>query len=100
MQKAQEATPESEAQSDGGLGLVDERGVIELQLVESVTQERVVRPVQRVEPGEHHWLGIAITTKCLGGTMLGRGNRVTNARLTHVLHSRDQVAHLADPERL
>ena len=49
VQQAEEAAAEAEAERDGGLRLVDQRGVVELQLVERVAQVGVVGAVDRIE---------------------------------------------------
>ena len=98
MQQAEEAHAETKPQSGRGLRLIHERSIVEFELVERLTQRRVVRPVNRVEPGEHHRLGVAIATQRILRRFARVGHRVTNARLAHVLHPGDEVADLADAE--
>jgi hypothetical protein len=57
VQQPEEAAPEPEAQRHRGLRLVDERGVVELELVEGLAQVGVVRAVQREEPEKTIGLG-------------------------------------------
>ena len=85
---------------DRGLGLVDERRVVELELVEGVAQEGVVGAVDREEPGEDHRLGVAVAPEVGRGRLALVGDGVTDARLAHVLDAGDEVADLADPESL
>ena len=70
VQQAEEAAAEAEAERAGGLRLVGERGVVELQLVERVAQRRVVVAVDRVEPGEHHRVGVLVAAERLGGAVV------------------------------
>jgi hypothetical protein len=50
VEQPEEAAPETEAERGRRLGLVVQRRVVELQLVQRVTQIRVVRAVDRVQP--------------------------------------------------
>ena len=56
VEQAEEAAAEAEAERLRGLGLVGERRVVELQLLERVAQLLVVVGVGREEAGEHHRL--------------------------------------------
>ena len=47
----------------GGLRLVDQRGVVELQLVQRLAQLRVVGAVDRVEPGVDHRVGMPVAAE-------------------------------------
>ena len=60
VQQAEEADPVAEAERAGGLRLVDQRGVVEPQLVQRVAQQRVVRAVHRIEAGVDHRLRVAV----------------------------------------
>ncbi len=100
MEQAQESAAEAEPERDRGLRLVVERGIRELQLVERLAQHWVVAAVDRIQPREDHRLRVGVA-----GQRLGRGrarvrHRVTDLGLAHVLHTRDQVADLADAEAL
>ena len=57
VEQAEEAAAEAEAERDRALRLVDEAGVVELQLLERVAQQRVVVAADRVEAGEDHGFG-------------------------------------------
>ena len=98
VQQAEEAAAEAEAERDRGLRLVDQRGVVELQLVQGVAQLGVVRAVERVEAGEDHRLGVAVAAERLGGAVALRGDGVADPRLADVLHAGDEVADLADAD--
>ena len=100
VQQAEEAGAEPEAEGDRGLGLVDERGIRELQLVERLAQLGVVAAVDRVEAREHHRQRLGVARERLGGGLRRGGDRVADLRLAHVLHAGDEVADLADAEAL
>ena len=53
VQQAEEAAAEAEAQRLRHLGLVVQRRVVQLELVERVAQRLVLVRLDRVEPGEH-----------------------------------------------
>ena len=98
MQQAEEAAAEAEAEGAGGLRLVGERRVVELQPLEGVAQRRVVVAVDRVEPGVHHRVGVLVAAERRGRAVVLAGHGVTDPGLADVLHAGDQVADLADPE--
>ena len=66
VQQAEEAAAEAEAERAGGLRLVGQRRVVELQPLEGVAQRRVVVAVDRVEPGEDHRVGVLVAAQRLG----------------------------------
>ncbi|MCY1238159.1 hypothetical protein D9M72_508840 [compost metagenome] len=60
VQQPQEAHTEAEAQRSRGFRLVNKGGVVEHQLFQRIAEHRVVRAVQRVEPGEDHGFGVRV----------------------------------------
>ena len=98
VQQPEIAAAVTESERRGGLRLVGQRGVVEPQLVQRVAQQRVVRPVQRVQPGVDHRPRLAVTAERDGGALGRRGDGVADLRLPDVLHPGDQVADLADPQ--
>ena len=56
VQQAEEAAAEAEAERRRGLGLEEERRVVEPQLLERLAQLAVVVALDRIEPGEDHRL--------------------------------------------
>ena len=81
VQQAEEATAEAEAECSGRLGLVGQRGVVELQLVERVAQRRVVVTVDRVQPGEHHRVRVLVAAERLGRAVHLGGHGVAHPGL-------------------
>ncbi len=100
VQQAEEAAPETEAEGAGGLRLVRQRRVVQLQPLEGVAQVRVVVAVDGVEPGVDHRVRVLVAGQRLGRAVVLAGHGVTDPRLADVLHAGDQVADLADPEVL
>ena len=95
VQQAEEAAAEAEAERQRGLGLVEERTVVQLQPLERVAELRVLVGIGREEPGEDHRLDFLVAGHRLGGgSLLGR-ERVADAKLRDVLQPRDHVADLA-----
>ena len=100
VEQAEEADPEAEAQRGGRLRLVDQGGVVELELVQGVAQVGVVAAVDREQAREHHGLGVGVAAERLGRALDGAGHRVADLGLADVLDPGDEVADLADPEPL
>src|SRR5690606_14366468 len=100
VQQAEEPDAEAEAERDRRLGLVVERGVVELELVERVAQHRVVRAVDRVQAREDHGLRVGVAAERLVRGLGRVRHRVADLGLAHVLHARDEVADLAHAEAL
>ena len=100
VQQAEEAAAEAEAERLRGLGLVEERAVVQLQPLERVAQLRVVVRVRREEPREDHRLDLLVAGQRLGRRPLLGRERVADAELRDVLQARDHVADLAGLERL
>jgi len=65
--RGEEAAAEAEAEGVGGLGFEGEAGVVELQLVEGVTQLGQLVAVDGVQPAKDHGLGVAVAGERLGG---------------------------------
>ena len=78
MKQAEEAAAEAKAQSDRGLRLKGERGVVELQLFERVLKVAVLGAVKRINAAEHHRLSLAVTGERLGGRVVCKRNGVTH----------------------
>src|SRR5699024_3749698 len=83
VQQPEEAAPEAETERTGGLRFVLQGRVVELQLVEGVSQCRVVVAVDRVETGEDHRRRVSIAAERLGRSLAGGGDRVTDPRLAY-----------------
>jgi hypothetical protein len=65
VQEAEEAAAEAEAEGVGGLGLPEQRRVVERQLLERVAHVRIPVRVEREEPAEHHRLDLAVARQRL-----------------------------------
>ena len=65
VQQPEIAAAVTETERGGGLRLVGQRGVVEPQLVQRVAQQRVVRPVHRVQAGVDHRLRVAVAAERL-----------------------------------
>ena len=98
VQQAEKAAAEAEAERDRGLGLVEERGVVQAQLVERVAQLFVLVGLDGVEPGEDHRLDLLKAGERLFGRARGLGDRVADLHVGHGLDRGRQEADLADRE--
>ena len=81
VQQAEEAAAEAEAERLAGLRLVDQRGVVELQLGQRVAQVAVVLAVGREEAREDHRLDVLVARQRLGGRPVVVGEGVADADL-------------------
>src|SRR5207247_24187 len=94
MEKTEEPGAEAEAQRLRGLRLVDERGVVQTQLLHGVLQERVVLGIRGVEPGEHHRLRRPVTRQRRGRGSRREGKCVANSTVRDRLEAGRDVTGL------
>ena len=99
VQQPEEAAPEPEPERDRALRLEGERGVVEVELLDRVAQQRVVLAGDRVDAGEDQALGLLVAGQRLPRRAGRRGDRVADLRLAHVLQARGDVADLARAEQ-
>ena len=116
VQEPEEAAAEAEAERLRRLGLVEERGVVQLQLLERVAQLGVVVGVGREEPGEHHRLDVLVARQRLtaaarfsavsvsptrsSDTSFKPGDHVADLAGLQLLHGAHRRRHEADLLRL
>ena len=97
VEQSQEAAPEPEPERTGGLGGEGEARVVEAELVERLSQVAELVALDRVEPAEHHRLGVPVALE-RGGRPRRLGDGLARPGLADVLDARDQVADLAGTE--
>ena len=100
VEQAEKAAPEPEAERGRRLRLVEERGVVQPQLLERVAQLGILVPLDRVEPGEHHRLQLLEAGERLGGRPRDLGDRVAELRVRDALDARGDEPDLADAQLL
>ncbi len=98
MQKAQKATAETKAQSDGGLRLKGKRRIVELQLLQCIAQVGVFCAICRIDAAEYHRLYRAVARQRLARGVIRQGDGVAHTRLAHRLDRGGNVADLAGGE--
>ena len=98
VQQAEEAAAEPEAERDRRFRLVEERRVVQPQLLERVAQLRVLVSFDRVEAGEHHRLHFLEAGERLERAAAGLGDRVADLRVADLLDVGDEEADLARAE--
>ena len=100
MQQAQEAHAEAKAERHRGLGFPHQRRVVDMQLIESVTQVLVILVIDGEQACVDHGLGLAIAGKWLGAGIRRPREGIAHAYGLGILQARDHVAHLADRQRI
>ena len=95
VQQPEEAAAEAEAERLRGLGLVEEGGVAQLQLLERVAQLGIGVGVGREEAREDHRLDVLVAGERRGCASPLRRQRVADAQLGDVLQPGDHVADFA-----
>src|SRR5215208_608729 len=95
VEQAEEAAAEAEPERDRAFGLVSERGVVEMQLLEGLTQERVVLAADGVDAGEDEALRLLVTGERLGRRPGDGREGVADLGLADVLQSCCDIADLA-----
>jgi hypothetical protein len=106
VQQAEEAAAEAEAERLADLGLVAQRRVVQLQLLEGVAQLVVLARLGRVEAGEDLRLDLLEPGQRLGRDalvvrqLLLEGDRVADLGRLQLLDAGDDEADLAGGERV
>ena len=100
VEQAQESAAKPETQRGRCFRFEEERGVVQAQLLERLTQLGVLRALHRIEPGEDHRLQFLETRERRGRRPGGFGDGVADLRVGHVLDVRHHEAGFADAERI
>jgi hypothetical protein len=100
VQEPEEAAAEAEPECLRRLGLVEQRRVVELELLEGVAELGVVVRVGREEAREDHRLDLLVARQRSPRAAAAGRQRVAHAETRHVLEPRDDVAHLPRLERV
>ena len=95
MEQAEKAAAEAETERDGALGLEEERGVVEAELLEGVAQEGVFVGVHCVEACEDHGLDVFKAGQLGEGGARVVGDGVADLGVADVLDGGREEAHLA-----
>ena len=98
MQQAEEPAAEPEAKRHRGFRLVEERGVVQAELLERVAQLRVLMAFDGVQPGEHHRLQLLEARERLGRLPARLRDGVADLRVADFLDVRDEEADFAHAE--
>ncbi len=98
VQQSEEPAAESETERDRALRLVDERGVVELELLERVAQP-VVLALVRIKPAVDHRDGLAVAGECNVRGIGRRRDRIADVDFAERLNIRDDVADVSKFER-
>src|SRR5450759_5714976 len=98
MKEPEESGAESESESGRSLGLVVERRVVQLELLERIAQRLVLGRVRGVEAGEHERSNRLVAGQRFFGVVSGVEDRVSRAGLAHRAHARYHVSYFARPE--
>ncbi len=98
VEQSQEPAPEPESERRGRLGLEEERGVVEPQLLERVAQLRILASLDRIEPGEHHRLAHLEPGERFRGPPRRLGDGVADLRVGDGLDPGEDEPDLADAE--
>ena len=98
VEEAEEAAAEAKAKGDGGLGLKDEGGIVELEFFECLAEVVIVLAVLGIEPAEDHGRDAAIARQCLARRTLRTRHGIADAHVAHVLQRTRDEADLARAE--
>jgi len=99
VQETEEPTTEAETERAGRLGLIADRCVVELHLLEAFPKVLEIVALHREQTAEHHGLGVAVTLKRGSRRAGGVGDGLSHPRLADVLDARDEITHFAGAER-
>ena len=100
VQHAQEAAAKAETQRLRDLGLELQRGIVELELFQGVTQRVIFAGLHRVQAGEHGGLDLLEARQRLAGGGRDMGDGVAHLGVLELLHAGDDEAHLSGRKRV
>src|SRR4029078_6971540 len=89
VRQPEETAPEAEAQRRRRFRLVEERCVVQPQLLERIAQLRILVPFDRIKPGDPHRLQLLEAWKRLDGGTAALGYRVADFGIRNFLDVRD-----------
>ena len=93
MKQSQEAAPETEAQSDGGLRLILQRCIIQLQLLQRIPKLRILGSVRRIDTAEHHGSCLLVARKCLSAGPLCIGDGITHGGFLYIFQTGSDITY-------
>ena len=99
VQQPEEAAAKAEAERLRRLGLVAQRRVVQVQLLERVAQRVVFARIDRIEAREHLRLDLLEARQRLGRGRVGARERVADLRGLELLDAGDDETDLARRER-
>ena len=93
MQQPQESAAETKSQRHGGLRLIVQGCIIELQLLQRIPQIRILCAVRRIHAAVDHGLNLLVSGQGLGaGTRIVR-HCIPYLRILHILDGRHDISH-------
>ena len=95
VEQAEEAAAETEAERDRAFRLVDEGGIVELQLAHGGLQMLEVRGVDRIDPAEDHRVDFLEAGQRLLRGVAQVGDRIADLHVGGRLDVRDEVTDIA-----
>ncbi len=95
VEQPEEAAAEPESEGARRLGLIDQRRVVEPELLQGVAEAFEVVAVGGEQPRIHHRVGLGVPGERLGGGARCRGDRVPHPDPVDLLDTGDQIPDLA-----
>ena len=93
MKKPEKTAPESKPEGHGGLRLVVQRSVIELQLFQGIPQIRIFGAVCRIDTAVHHGIHLFVSGKRLRTGASYLCHRIAHRSVLHILDGGRDIAH-------
>ena len=100
VKQTEVAAAETESERIRGLGLIRERRIVELELLQGRTKVLKFTVVDRVDAGEDHRLDVREARKGVLGGVIPMGDGVADLGICQALDGTDEVADLSSPEHL
>ncbi len=95
VQQPQEAAAEAESEGQGALGLIDEGGVVELELLQRGAELLELGGVHRIQAGEDHRLHLLESRDRLGAGTVRVRDGVAHLHFHRRLDAGNDIAHVA-----
>ena len=93
MEKSQESAAESEPQRHGSFRFIEQRSVVQLKLLQRVSEISVFRSVRRIKAAVHHGLDFLVAGQRLRAGSGSVRHRIAHTGISHILDTCRKISY-------